>query len=166
MAQKIVTLCDPHQANDEEVPGAPWVVTMQGPEDSRPTTWAIDLCEDDGKTLRDLAAMLGAVGRVTEGPRRGMPTAARKAAREAAQAHRAPEDQRGVPCPLEDCDSVLANESSRAAHMRQQHGMSIAAALGQPEPYGCPDCDFRSARPQGLGAHRRAVHGTASARAE
>lgn len=173
MAQKIVTLCDPHQRNDEEVPGAPWTVTIQGPDDARPTTWAIDLCDDDGKTLRDLATMLDTVGRVTDGPRRKVATAARKAARTAGQPHRAPEDRpeahrpveaprtaEGYPCPMDGCTKVPSTLAALGSHLRANHdGMTIARATGQPEPFKCPECDFTSARAQGLGAHRRAVHG-------
>jgi hypothetical protein len=179
MAQKIVTLCDPHQRHDEEVPGAPWTVTLQGPEDGRPTTWAIDLCEDDGKTLVDLASMLDAVGRVVDGPRRKVATAARKAARAEAQAHHAPvyrnDAQRpveaprtaeGFPCPVDGCGKVPSTHAALSSHLRSFHGTSIAAATGQPEPFQCPECDFSSARPQGLGAHRRSAHGVAGAKAE
>jgi len=176
MAQKIVTLCDVHARNDEEHPGAAWTVTLHGPEDTRPTTWAIDLCEDDGKTLRDLATMLNAVGRVTEGPRRKAATAARKAARTEAEAHAAPvyrhDAQRpveaprtaeGYPCPVEGCGKVPSTHAALSSHLRAFHGTSIAAATGQPEPFQCPDCEFTSARPQGIGAHRRAVHGVQGA---
>lgn len=180
MAQKIVTLCDPHHAADEEVEGREWIVTMQGPEDTKPTTWAIDLCEDDGKTLRDLAAMLGAVGRVAGDPRRKSPkasTAPKAAPRTAPEPHAAPvyrnDAQRpveaprtaeGYPCPMEGCGKVSSSHSGLAAHLRGFHdGMTIAKATGQPEPYACPDCGFTSARPQGLGAHRRGAHGVVGA---
>src|SRR5436190_18891714 len=69
MAQRIVTLCDAHQQHDEDAPGVTWEVSLTAPGDSKPTVWEVDLCEDDGKTLRDLAVMLGAIGRRTAGPR-------------------------------------------------------------------------------------------------
>jgi hypothetical protein len=181
MAQKIVTLCDVHARNDEDHEGAGWTVTLLGPGDSRPTTWEIDLCEDDGKTLRDLGVMLDAVGRVTEGPRRKVATAARKAARAASpavtapdhrpEAHRpveAPRTAEGYPCPMAGCGKVPTSRSGLATHLRGFHdGMTIAKATGQPEPYACPEpgCGFTSARAQGLGAHRRAAHGTLGASA-
>ena len=178
MAQKIVTLCDAHMANDEETEGAPWVVSLTGPGE-KPVTWEVDLCDQDGKTLRDLATMLDAVGRVTEGPRRKVATAARRAARTAAQAHAAPRARpeahspveaphtaEGWPCPVEGCGKVPRTRNGLASHLRGMHdGLTIAAATGQPERFVCPECGFRSARAQGLGAHRRAAHGVVSARA-
>lgn len=182
MAQKIVTLCDAHARNDEETEGAGWEVTLLAPGESKATTWAIDLCEDDGKTLSDLAVMLDAIGRVTEGPRRRgskAPTAARNAARTDAGAHsaptarasglppvEAPHTAAGYPCPLDGCGKVPANRKALMSHLRQQHdGMSLAEATGQPLPYACPDCERRFSHPTGLGAHRRSAHGRVSDRA-
>lgn len=174
MAQKIVTMCDAHLHTEEaEVPGLAWEVTLLGPGESKPTTWAVDLCHADGKTLEDLAVMLTAVGRITEGSKKARREAARAAmAREssptAGTAHAAPTAALGVnaarSCPVEGCGAVAKNRQALASHLRSAHdGMSLAKAYGQPEPYACPDCDFSSARPQGLGAHRRAAHGTPSA---
>ena len=94
MAQKIVTMCDAHlYSEDAEVPGVAWEVTLLGPGQTKPTTWVVDLCADDGKTLEDLSVMLGTVGRVTDGPRRPRkPTADRTAPGAPAAAHTAPRE--------------------------------------------------------------------------
>jgi hypothetical protein len=180
MSQKIVTLCDAHQLHDEEVPGAAWEVTLRAPGEAKATTWTVDLCEDDGKSLEDLATMLNAVGRVTDGPRRKMATAARKAARTDAQARTAPtaheatrapnrglntavpanETAEGFPCPVDGCGKVPATRKALMLHLRHSHdGMSLAEAMGAPLPYECPDCDRAFSHVQGLGAHRRSAHG-------
>lgn len=161
MAQRIVFLCDVHARNDEDVAGATWEVTLTGP-DRRSTTWEVDLCEDDSKTLRDLGIMLDAVGRVTQGRRTKAPTAARKAASEAGQAHVAPE---GHPCPVEGCELVSRSANALATHVRSAHGTTLAELNGEPTPYSCPECDRRFTHPQGLGAHRRSVHGVVSGQA-
>jgi len=173
MSQRIVTLCDAHQAVEEDVPGVTWEVTISEPGQTRATTWQVDLCEGHGKTLADLAVMLGAVGRVTDGPRRTRkPAAARESTRTTAAAHTAPHEPPTagngslvpVPCPVDGCEAVPRNRVALANHLRANHdGMTMARAYGRPEPYECPDCDFRSARPQGLGAHRSAAHGYARA---
>jgi hypothetical protein len=167
MAQRIVTICDAHARNDEETEGAPWEVTLLAPGESKATTWAIDLCEDDGKTLRDLAVMLDAVGHVTDGPRRRgskAPTAAREAPRTAAQAVTAPTSTGAVACPVDGCDAVPRNRVALMSHLRARHdGMSLAEATGAPTPYACPNCDRRFSHPTGLGAHRRAAHGVRGA---
>jgi hypothetical protein len=179
MAQRIVTLCDVHARNDEDMAGATWEVTLTGPG-QKATTWEVDLCEDDAKTLGDLAVMLDAVGRVTHGRRTKAPTAPRKAASGPGQAHTAPaprygggtpiegrQDEAGnYPCPVEGCGKVPSTRKALMSHLRQYHeGMSMAEAYGEPLPYGCPDCDKRFSHATGLGAHRRAAHGVASDRA-
>jgi len=170
MAQKIVTMCDAHLHTEEaEVPGLAWEVTLLGPDATKPTTWSVDLCRADGKTLEDLAVMLGAVGRVIDGPRKPRKaTAARESTPAPASSHAAPTEPANgsmvpVPCPIAGCEAVPANRVALASHLRANHdGMTMAKAYGKPEPYACPEpgCEFRSARPQGLGAHRKAAHGT------
>jgi len=146
------------------------------PGATKATTWKVDLCEDDGKSLVDLATMLEEVGRVTDGPRRKVATAARKAARNAGEAHTAPrnntgmnaavsatETAEGFPCPMDGCGRVPRNRVALMSHLRHFHdGISLAEATGAPLPYACPDCDRRFSHAQGLGAHRRAAHGPAS----
>lgn len=167
MAQRIVTLCDAHAAHDEEVPGVTWVVTLGGRDSRKPTTWEVDLCPDDGKTLEDLATMLGAVGRVVDGPRKPSkaPTAARRdGARPTGPAPlAAPQDASGgYPCPM--CEKVSRNRKSLMSHLRANHdGMSLAEAMGQPLPFPCPDCQRKFSHATGLGAHRRAAHGVPGA---
>jgi hypothetical protein len=177
MSQKIVTLCDAHQVGtDDEVPGVTWEVTLTGPGQNRATTWEVDLCEDHGKTLADLAVMLGTVGRVTDGPRRvRKATAARASTPAPATAHTAPGEPPTtgegamvpVPCPVDGCGKVPRNRNALIGHLRAAHGMSIAKAYGRPEPFECPEvgCDFTSSRPQGLAAHRHHVHGYSPHRA-
>lgn len=138
-------------------------MSLTAPGDSKPTVWEVDLCEDDGKTLRDLAVMLGAIGRRTAGPRTTAATAARSSLG-TTPAHRAPAGQDAPwACPVEGCEETSPTQAARTSHVRRAHHMTMAQAQGIPEPYACPDCDFRSRRPQGLGAHRKAAHGTAGA---
>lgn len=174
MAQRIVTLCDVHQRNDEEAPGAPWTVTLQGPDIARATTWEVDLCEDDGKTFRDLAVMLDAVGRrVAGGKAKGGASAARASAPSSAPYHRSatsvepPQNADGsYPCPVEGCDKAPIGHKALQSHLRAYHdGLSIAEAMGAPLPHQCPECDRAFSHPQGMGAHRRMVHGVRAARA-
>lgn len=175
MAQKIVTLCDAHQLHEEEVAGESWEVTLRAPGASKATTWAIDLCPEDGKTLVDLGTMLDAAGRVTDGPRRKAPTAARNTPRTDVQAHAAPTATRGGamapvavahtpegwPCPVDGCGKVSATRAGLQTHVRAYHQMSLAEATGAPLPYACDvaGCDRRFSHVQGLAAHRRNGHG-------
>jgi len=39
MAQRILTVCDAHAANDEDAPGVPWEVTLKGPGITKGATW-------------------------------------------------------------------------------------------------------------------------------
>lgn len=158
MAQKIVTLCDVHQRNEEEVAGAAWSITMVGPDHSRPVTWEVDLCDDDGKTLRDLAIMLDAVGRRTAGPKPRT-----SAARTGPAPVAAPHTANDWPCPMDGCDKSSTTRGGLMSHLRTAHdNISLAEATGQPLPYACPDCDRKFSHPTGLGAHRRSAHGVAS----
>jgi hypothetical protein len=157
MAQRIVTTCDAHAAHDEDAPGVTWTVTLLAPGESKPTTWEVDLCDQDGKTLTDLSVMLGAIGRQTDGPRRRA-TAARESTREA-RAHGA------HPCPVDGCGKVSSTSNGLQTHVRHDHGMTMAEAMGEPLPYACdsPACLRAFSTPQGLGAHRKSVHGIAGA---
>jgi hypothetical protein len=169
MAQKIVTLCDAHQANDEEAAGTPWEVTLRGPGLTKGATWEIDLCEQDGKTLTDLAVMLDAVGRRTAG--KAPATAARTTTGPRAhtartgtpRGHEVPTNPDGsATCPVPGCGKVPSSRSALASHLRSNHdNMTLAEAYGWPMPYECPECGKRSDRPQGLAAHRRQAHGVA-----
>jgi hypothetical protein len=181
MAQKIVTLCDAHQLHEEEAPGETWEVTLRAPGETKATTWTVDLCTDDGKSLGDLATMLDAVGRVTDGPRRKVATAARKEARNAQEAHTAPRRHpstnqgrnapvqasataEGFPCPVEGCTKVPKTRPGLISHLRTYHdGLSLAEATGAPMPHACPECGRMFSHVQGMGAHRRNVHGVAGA---
>lgn len=166
MAQKIVTLCDVHQRNDEERAGVAWELTMTGPDNSRPITWEVDLCDDDGKMLRDLATMLDQVGRRTGGTK----ASAARTATASPKVHTsgpAPVESRhtaeGWPCPMDGCDKAPQTRAGLMSHLRTQHdGISLAEATGQPLPYACPECDRKFSHPTGLGAHRRAAHGVKS----
>lgn len=119
--------------------------------------------------------MLGAVGRVTDGPRRTVNTAARVAARAAqGRPHRATnrganaavgtdlETPEGWPCPVDGCEKVSNSRTGLASHVRHVHGISLAEVIGAPTPYLCPDCPRAFSHRQGLGAHRRSAHGAAS----
>lgn len=181
MAQKIVTLCDAHAAHDEDAAGQRWEVTVLAPGESRPTTWSIDLCHDDGKTLVDLATMLTNVGRVESGPRgaRKAATAARNVAN-GATAHTSngrpaggkgsaievPTNAAGrYPCPVAECDHDTRTKGGITSHVRDHHHLSLGEAMGLPLPYACGigDCPRAFTHAQGAGVHRRTVHGMASA---
>lgn len=165
MAQRIITLCDAHQeTTGEDVLGTAWEVSLLAPGASRPTTWSVDLCEDHGKELEDLAKMLGTVGRVLEGPRgAGKQSVARQSTPAPATSHTAPSAAPTAQnaCPVDGCDYKGPNRSSLNSHLRHQHSLTRAKAFGQPEPYACPapGCGFRSSRPQGIGAHVHGAHG-------
>jgi hypothetical protein len=165
MAQRIITLCDVHARSDEDAAGTTWAVTLQGP-DGKPTSWEIDLCEDDGKTLVDLAVMLNAVGRVTAGPKRRVAASERRQVREDQRsglaAPKAPEAAPEWPCPL--CDKAPISRSALASHLNRHHdGITVAEARGEPLPFDCPECDKAFSHPTGLGAHRRTIHGVQGA---
>lgn len=164
MAQRIVTLCDVHQHADEETPGVQWTISVHVPGE-RPVTWEVDLCEDDSKGLRDLAALLDEVGRVVDGPRkrRGSKTAAARVeapGRSGGLVEQvdAPHTDEGYPCPK--CEKVPRTRKGLMSHLKTYHdGMSLAEALGQPLPYVCPECGRKFSHGTGMGAHRRAIHG-------
>jgi len=166
MAQRIYTVCDAHAANDEDSPGQAWEVTLKGPGITKGATWEIDLCEQDGKTLTDLAVMLDAVGRRTAGravaasaARVSSSGSARSAPRDRSDATPLPyNDDGSVTCPV--CGKRPVSRKAMQSHLRQYHdGMTVARAFNLPEPHACPECEFRSAAPQGLAAHRKQVHG-------
>jgi len=158
MAQRIVTICDVHARDDVDHEGQTWTVMVQGPDDGKPRTWEIDLCADEGKPLDDLATMLGEVGRLVDGPRRYAKgaTAARQLAH-AAQVRTATAAPEWA-CPVPGGGKVPKNRGSLQSHVRNQHGISLAEALGQPLPYACEACGRKFSHPTGLAAHRRAAH--------
>lgn len=159
MAQRIVTLCDAHQNySDEDVPAAVWEISLLAPGASKPTTWSVDLCEDHGEELADLAKMLGTVGRVLDGPRGAKrASVARESTPGPGRALTAPD---AVSCPVDGCDYTGKTRTYVNSHLRGRHDTSWAKVMGEPEPYACPEpgCGFTTSRPQGLGAHRRASH--------
>lgn len=157
MAQKIVTMCDAHLHTEEsEVPAHQWEVSLREPGAARSTTWSIDLCREDGKTLEDVAVMLGTWGRVIDGPRRlRKPVVARESKPEPGTAHTAPES---FPCPVDGCDKVSATETGRGSHLRDIHGTTYAEAAGLPVPFPCPQCDRAFTRAQSLGVHMARKH--------
>lgn len=179
MAQRIVTLCDVHQRNEEDAPGATWQITLQAPGEAKPQVWEIDLCEDDAKTLRDLGVMLGTVGRPASG-RKGSrkPQNRSVAASPAARVNTAPRESQNphnqipalevptdadghYPCPVDGCDLVSATRDGITSHLRHRHDLSVAEAYGFPTPYPCgvEGCDRAFSHPQGAGNHRRMAHG-------
>jgi hypothetical protein len=70
MAQRIQTVCDVHQARDEEADGLTWTVAFTAPGARSATTYEIDLCPDDAKGLSDVLDMVGDLGRRVDGPGR------------------------------------------------------------------------------------------------
>jgi hypothetical protein len=68
MAQRIVTVCDVHQAHDAEAEGFTWTVSIAAPG-AKAVTYDVDLCGDDGKGLQDVLDFLADVGRQADGVR-------------------------------------------------------------------------------------------------
>lgn len=166
MAKVIVAWCDPHMADDEQVPGKSFQIALDG---QKPVE--VDLCEQHEKEfLTPLLLLLGEVGQpVVE------PTAKVKVKR--------------FTCP--ECQKGLSSRDSFGKHLRNQHGKGLGeieevtasqegvAPASAPEvtdagprplAFPCPSCERSFETPQGRGAHRSSTHGyvspSAPARAE
>lgn len=170
MAQRIITLCDAHALHDAEAPGVQWEVTITAPG-AKPTAYAIDLCDDDAKPLRDLLEFLAEAGRrAVQQPGKparksggsGGPTGSHPATVGSPAAIAAGVPTEGpVPCPVDGCDMTPVSVDALGSHLRAHHDTSIAEVYGLPTPYACDvdGCSRRFTHPQGLGAHKKATHG-------
>lgn len=121
MAQRIVTLCDIHQSRDEEVAGSPWSVTITGPG-GKPSTFDVDLCDDDAKGLTDLLDVLRDVGRKAANPV-GRPKTARAAP--GVQ----PDTEGRYVCP--ECGKTSTHAQGLGSHRLKAHGVpGVSRAAG------------------------------------
>jgi hypothetical protein len=159
MAQKIVTVCDSHQLRDEEESGFPWEIAIT-PPGGRRATFAVDLCEADGKPLQDLYDFLSEVARrLDHGPRNGK--RGQRSPEEIRDAVAAGEIAAGSVCPIEGCEHRTTTEQALRSHVRDHHSLSLSEARGEPVPYACPaqGCGRAFSRKQGLAQHVRLSHG-------
>lgn len=149
MSRQLVThtWCDFHeQTKDEQVPGASHSVTLDG------AALDIDLCPECEQALVELGAWLAQYGRPVT--KRGRP---------------ASERMRLAECP--ECGKPLKDEKGVMAHMRNMHGVTLAAWRAaheggqQAEPEAsevsttCPECGRSFVSFNGLRVHQaRAGH--------
>jgi len=151
MAQKIVTVCDQHAAQGQEVPGTTWRIGIMVPG-GRLATYDVDACQDCAKPFVDLAQFLSDVGRPVGKPHKSASVVDESV----------PEADRT--CPV--CQFVSVNRTAMRTHLRAKHGQTLARAgasapVQQPDPASlvCPECQDVFGSPQGLGAHRSRSHG-------
>ena len=150
MAQKIVLVCDQHQAEGEpDVAAVTWRLGVQVPG-GRFQVFDVDSCPDHAKPFVELAQYLGDVGRPVKG--------SHLQTRDRSGDQGEPEAERTCPT----CGFVSVNRTAMRSHLRAQHDQSLAEATGDAgTKLGCPECDRTFDAPQGLAAHRRRVHGIA-----
>lgn len=150
MAQRIVLVCDQHQAeNQEDVPAVTWRIGVQVPG-GRFATYDVDACPDHAKPFLELAQYLSDVGRPVKG--------SHLQARDRSGDQGEPEADRTCPT----CGFVSVNRTAMRTHLRAQHNQSLAEAQGTAvEGLECPECHRSFDAPQGLAAHRRRSHGVA-----
>lgn len=151
MAQRIVLVCDQHQAEDQgDVPGVTWRIGVQVPG-GRFQVYDVDSCAEHAKPFLDLAQFLSDLGR----PVKGKGTTQ---ARDRAGDQGEPEADRTCPT----CGFVSVNRTAMRTHLRSAHDQSLAEATGgQGQALDCPECGRTFDAPQGLAAHRRRTHGVA-----
>lgn len=167
MSQKIVFLCDMHQARDEEVPGRPYDVAVRaGGGGFRFVT--VDLCDVCAKPLADVLADAMEHGRPFNGTPPTPPGSKASGARKrpspvADRVTRAPDGR--VVCPV--CGDPFKNVDSLQVHVRASHDMTLREALEAgpevaPAPaLDCPVCGRSFDTTRGLGQHRQKAHGGA-----
>jgi hypothetical protein len=159
MAQKIITLCDPHLSeHDEEVPGEPYRVGIQEPG-GRWRFLEIDLCKADAAEMGQFATWIDQYGREFDPPRepgrRGRKPGPRPRIEEAGEVTRTVEPGT-FPCPV--CDYVGRTKSALTSHAPRVHGKRLAELSGEPMPFVCEACGKGFTRSQGLGVHKRTQH--------
>lgn len=96
--------------------------------------YEFDACEEHSAPITDCVKILEEYGRTPS----GLTAAPAK-------------QERRIGCPL--CEGNFSHPSSLASHVRRSHGMSVARAKGQPEPFKCSVCSMPFARPQALTLH-------------
>lgn len=154
MAKTIVTYCDRHLRDGQEVNAAATQVSIDG------RTVEIDLCEECrtdvlGPVL-DLLTEYGQPVKKSNGKKS--------------------DDREKIDCPV--CGKSYVSAKGLREHLRRLHpdttieqGTLPVAAIPESQPiderkYPCPDCDRMFLRPQAVGAHRSRVHGYVSPTAE
>jgi uncharacterized C2H2 Zn-finger protein len=149
MAQRIITLCDQHLVDGEEVEGTTYTVAIGGPG-IKPQTYATDACPGHATILTDLAQWLREHGQAVEAPaKRGRPKGSAPAPQPVQAAPAAAGEH---VCP--QCGHVAANRQALGAHGRRAHGVTVGQLLGEPADLVCPECGQAFSTPQGLGVHR------------
>lgn len=153
MAKVIVAWCDPHMANDEQVPGTSFVFSIN---EGKPIE--IDLCEQHEKEfISPLMELLEDSGQPVVLEQKSVGPG-------------------GPKRPCGQCGKELTREGMRK-HYMTHHGMERPAAgdavreifgsvHGRPAVRRCPECGDEFDTPQGMGAHRRSVHNVAGAQSK
>jgi hypothetical protein len=146
MSQRIVVMCDVHQARDEDAPGRPYEVAVGG------RTIVVDLCDACAKPLVDLFGELLEVGREESAPaRRGRrpapPTATATGAAGA-----------GEVCPI--CHRRYQHRGSLRSHLRGVHDTTYATATGTATEFVCAVCGDAFSSAAALGVHTKTHRAT------
>lgn len=142
MAQKIVTVCDIHAAEDKEMEGYTWQITV-APPGEKGEAYAVDLCGEHSGMLAELQQLLSEHGRKVSG---------RRTAAQASAGH--------FPCPAPECDYSAPSRDALSKHTRGLHGKTIPELTGEPTPYECEaeGCGRSFSSRQGRAVHRRLAH--------
>lgn len=160
MAQKIITLCDPHLSeHDEEVPGEPYRVGIQEPG-GRWRFLEIDLCKADAAEMGQFATWIDQYGREFDPPmdtgRKRGPYRRRESPSEGPGESTRTVEPGTFPCPV--CEYVGRSKSALTSHAQRTHGKRLAELSGEPMPFVCEACGKGFTRSQGLGVHKRTQH--------
>lgn len=162
MATRIATDCDWHLDEDERVPGATLVISLDGGH----TFYAIDGCEDHEKAkLGPLAEDLEQHGRIIDDDERAEWLAARRGKKVSPE----PANHR---CPALGCGVGPTIRSTMRSHLADKHNLFIAqveAALGQtldgkPITDYCHECGGGFQAVVGLRRHKTACDGSTKPR--
>jgi hypothetical protein len=119
MAQRIVTVCDVHQAHDAEAEGFTWTVSIAAPG-AKAVTYDVDLCGDDGKGLQDVLDFLADMGRPASGVRPS------RTPRKASQDLPTETTNDGRPV-CAQCGKVAKSMQGLRMHLTRSHGGTDAA---------------------------------------
>jgi DNA-directed RNA polymerase subunit RPC12/RpoP len=149
MAQKIVTTCDPHEAEGKDVDGQTWTLTITGPG-VKPQTWTVDLCGQHTDPITEVQRLLTEHGRKDGGVRaaRAIQTGPPAATATAVDS---------LTCP--ECGYVGNTRKALRDHTRRSHEKTLGELTGDAGDYTCPECSRKFDTPQGRGAHRFRTHG-------
>lgn len=144
MATQIITrlLCDLCAADDNEVEATRQIeVTLDD------VTYGIDVCKEHGEPFDQMGDLLDEHARRLPKTKSGRKTITSPNAPNAAE----------TTCPV--CGSgPYVNRQGLGTHLRTQHQMSIADALGERAPFRCDVCDQGFTKAAGVVVHRRKAH--------